>query len=148
MNLDLLAAICCGLMAGCLFALHAISSPKRHNWFTMPEYVRKGLLLTGATLTWRSVNLLTLPQPPAERGHVNAEGMLVTLALTYLIVALTVWAARRYLPGKGWLRLHWAERVERDHPELALAPVTSEEMEHLARAKGLHVNAKPPETHQ
>lgn len=144
LNIDVIAAICCGMMALCLFGLHVITSPRRHNWFTMPEYVRKGLLVAGATLMCRSVNLFTLPQPPAERGHVNALALMATMTLTYVLIAFTVWALRRFLPGKGWLRLHWAEHVERAQPELAPVMMAPAEIEQLARARGMVVNAQPP----
>jgi hypothetical protein len=143
MNLDVIAAVCFGLMAGFLFGLHVISSPRRHNWFIMPEYVRKGLLVAGATLMCRSVNLFTLPQPPSEPGHVNALALMATLTLTYVLGAFTVWAMRRYLPGPGWLRLHWAEERQRESEAVVPVMMTPREIEEWGRVSGLTVNAKP-----
>jgi hypothetical protein len=149
MIMDLLVGACCGLMAVCLFALHVISSPRRQQWPGLPEYVRTGLLVTGVAMTWRSVNLFTLPAPPAAPGHVNAEALFVGLALTYLLGALTFWAVRRYLPGKGHARLEWVEQQERASAS-ALHPVmmTQRQLEQLARARGAHVNAEPPADHK
>jgi hypothetical protein len=144
MNLDVIVAVGCGWIAVALFALHVISSPRRHGWMTLPEYVRKGLIVTGATFTWRSVNLFTLPQPPSEPGHVNAIAVIATLAMAYTITALTWWAVRKFLPGKGWFRLEWVERVERERPDLAPVMMEPDDLEHAARARGIHVNAKPP----
>lgn len=145
MNLDIIVALGAGWIAAGLFALHVISSPKRHGWMTLPEYVRKGLFVTGATFTWRSVNLFTLPPSPLDPGHVNAVAVIATLAMAYTITALTWWAVRKFLPGKGWDRLRFVEQKERESED-SLHPVmmTPLELEHLARAQGAHVNAKTP----
>lgn len=149
MIMDLLVGACCGLMALCLFSLHVISSPRRQQWFRLPEYVRSGLIVAGVAMTWRSVNLFTLPSPPATPGHVNAEALFVSLALTYLLAALTIWAVRRYLPGKGHARLEWVEELEWASAD-GLHPVmmTPRELEQLALARRAHVNAQPPGDHK
>lgn len=142
LNLDILAALLSGWLAMALFALHAISSPKRHNWMTLPEYVRKGLWCTGATFMVRSVNFVTLAPDTGiiEPGHVNAEGMVALIAITYTATALTFWAARRYLPAPLWMRMQWLERAEREHPERIPVPLTPAQIEEVARSEGIYVN--------
>jgi hypothetical protein len=104
-DLDWLGGPLCGWMAVCLFAIHVVSSPKRHSWMTLPEYVRFGFLATGAMFLWKAANFA-----------VRAQDMMMLLAIAYLVSALTVWIVAKSLPRLGWDRLRWVERVEREQP--------------------------------
>jgi hypothetical protein len=147
MNLDFVAAALCGWVALCVFGLHIVSSPRRHRWMTLPEYVRRGLLVTGAMFTWRSVNFATLRGGQiGQPGHINIEGVMASLALAYMVTSLVFWAASRHLPGKGWERLRWVERKERESEANVPVIMTAAEVETHARSKGLTVNAQPPES--
>lgn len=144
MTLDALASLLCGWLALCLFGLHVISSPKRQHWMTLPEYVRRGLLVTGVMFTWRSVNFATLGGHDMEAGHINVEGMMALIAITYTITAVAVWLGRKILPARGWARLSWVERKEREDPQAVPVVLAADEVLDLARAKGIHVNGEPP----
>lgn len=147
MNLDSLAALLCGWMAVCVFGLHIVSSPKRKHWMTLPEYVRRGLVVTGTMFVWRSVNLATLAPSPPEwgPGHINVEGVMAALAMTYMVTSLVVWAWRRHLPGKGWDRAAWVEHELAGSEAKVAVVMTQRELEDHARGEGFTVNAKPPE---
>lgn len=135
--LQLIAALLWGWLALCVFTLHIISSPKRRNWATIPEYVRGGFLVTGVMATWRSVNLIDLADQPAAIGRINAEGMLALLAITYTVTALAWWTFRRVLPGRWWERLGWMEHEARSHPNAAPVILEAHELADVSRATGV-----------
>jgi hypothetical protein len=139
-NLDLIASVLCGWLALCAFGLHVVSSPKRHNWMTLPEYVRRGFLVTGAMFTWRSVNFIT--NGSQDLGHINTEGMMALIAVTYTVTAVAFWVAQRTLPAKVWDRLRWVEHVEREDP--GKVPVMMDEAEVVDAARILGFKAAAP----
>jgi len=139
MSLDTLAGIMCGWLALCVFTLHIVSSPLRHNWMNIPGYVRFGFLVTGVLFTWRSANLFTLGLDPTSTraGHVNEEGMFALLALTYLASALAYWVFNKYLPGRGWERLAWLQTLMKHNHQMVPVPLTAHEVSDVARAAGM-----------
>jgi xanthine/uracil permease len=81
LNLDVAAGVLTGWIALALFSLHVISSPRHRTWMTIPEYVRRGFLLTGAMFTWRSVNFFSVAGAAGVfLGHINAEGMMALVS--------------------------------------------------------------------
>jgi hypothetical protein len=144
MNLDPFAAILTGWAAICLFLLYHFSNPRHDRWMNMPGYVRRGLAATGGLFMWRSVNFLTIP--PADIspvGHINPEGFIALIALTYTVTALAIWSGVfKRLPVRGWSRIHWAERqVRQGRAPVMLDP---EQLVELAKSEGVTVNATPP----
>ena len=142
MSLDLIASIGCFWLALIVFMLHVVSSPRRRSWMTIPEYVRRGFLVTGAMFLWRAANFASLK--PSQLGHANAEGLMALFALIYTITALAVWVVRARLGNQGWARLEWLRELMRQHPEIVPAPMTLTEVAETHRALGAVV-ATPPE---
>jgi hypothetical protein len=118
LNLDLIAGVLCTLAAFALCVIHVISSSKRGQWITLPEYVRVGLFVTAMTLLYRGVNLITL-SGAAETGEIllgriNAEGLIATSALTYTLCALALFLARKAYPEGVWqtiIRTEWLAKL-------------------------------------
>lgn len=144
MNLDLVAAAMCGWVAVCCFALQAFGHPRHERWMVIPAYVRWGMIATGAMFAVRSVNLWTLPPiETSAAGHVNREGVLALVALTYLLTALAVWSGIfKRLPAKAWFRLEWAEREARKGKVPLM--VEPEEVQEIARLQRYNVNGRDP----
>ena len=138
LNLDAGASALCGIIALCVFTLHIVSSPKRHNWMTIPEYVRGGFLGVGVLMTWRSVNFLTLANqsPVPTMGRINAEGMLALLGMTYMVLAVTVWVVTDILPERSWDRLNWVRLIMKRRPDMVPLPLSVHEIHDVARASG------------
>lgn len=138
MNLDQVASALCAWIAAIVFALWLVSSPGRKAWLDLPPSVRRGLLLTGAMFTWRAVNFASLaPQPEPQRGQINAEGVLASAALAYLVTALALWVVRRQLPGLVFDRLRFAEKAITEDPDLVPVMLRPTEVIELSRAQGL-----------
>lgn len=137
LNLDMVAAACCGWLALCLFTLHVVSSPKRHSWMTIPGYVRRGFLVTGVMLTWWSANLFSVAGTAIGSGHFNAQGLMALGAATYTVSALAWWVLRGYLPKRGWDRLHWFQREAQAHPGVAPVALSAEDVTAVSRAAGI-----------
>src|SRR5258707_485709 len=138
MNLDMVASALCGWMALCIFGLHVVSSPRRRRWMTFPEYVRRGFLIGGGMLTWRSVNFARLsPSAWSVPGHINVEGVMAALAVAYIVTSLVVWAYQHSLSGNGWDQVNWVEAQKREDAAKIAVVMTPVEFEAHARAKGL-----------
>lgn len=136
MNLDIVAGALCGWLALCVFSLHVVSSPRRRNWMNIPEYVRRGLLVTGGMFTWRSVNFLSVAGSGVLLGHINAEGIMALAAMTYTITSLAFWAASAVLPDLAWQRLDWVRgRFKAKTGEVPVM-VTIQEMVDIQHATG------------
>lgn len=144
MNLDWLAAMGCGWIALCCFSLYAFTHPKRDRWMNMPNYVRRGLAICGAAFCWRSVNFIMLePVEVNATGHINAEGIMVMLAVAYTITALALWAGVfKRLPAHGWDRLHFAEHEEREGKVPVM--MTPAEVRAKLHEEGAVINTEPP----
>jgi hypothetical protein len=136
LNLDIAAGVLTGWIALALFSLHVISSPRHRTWMTIPEYVRRGFLVTGAMFTWRSVNLFSVAGSDVILGHINAEGMMALISVTYTVSALAWWIFTGLLPARTWERLQWAQRHARDHAETVPLMMTQAEVANVARASG------------
>jgi hypothetical protein len=137
LNLDVAAGVLTGWIALALFSLHVISSPRHRTWMTIPEYVRRGFLLTGAMFTWRSVNFFSVAGAAGVfLGHINAEGMMALVSVTYMVSALTWWMFTGLLPNHTWERLQWAEARARSHPETVPLMLTPAEVIGVSRAGG------------
>ena len=143
LNLDLLAAGLCGMIAVCVFSLHVVSSPKRKAWITLPEYVRRGFLVVGLMFTWRSVNFLSIaPDPMIQPGHINAEGMMATFALAYMVGACAVCYWRASFHDRQADRITWAARAaQRDARLIPLVMDRDDVPATLEKVKNAHVNA-------
>lgn len=142
-DLDLPAAVVCLELATVLFALHVLSSPRRASWMTLPDYVRHGLVVTGAMFLWRGVNFLSIAGSSVPLGHINAEGMMAQLALAYTVTALAVWLYQKRYPVRVWDRLRWVEREEARNPDLAPLLMPTAQVADVARLAGAEV-ATPP----
>lgn len=140
--LDLLVSFLCGWMAVICFGLHRLTSPTRVIWRTWPEYVRKGLLVTGGCFTWRSVNLTSISPTPFGPGHINAEGAMLSLTLAYTITALAFYVAKNHLPARWWERFAWMEdEVARD-PSIIPVMSTAADLGRIGEVTG--ATALPP----
>lgn len=137
MNLDTYAGLLCGVLAISLFSLFIVSSPKRRLWLTIPAYVRGGFLMTGFLMMWRSVNFLSLANSTAPLGHINAEGMMPLLALTYTMTAFSLHWWRRSLPAPGWDRVEHVQDQMRHGADAVPVMMTGREVRDVARASGL-----------
>jgi hypothetical protein len=122
-NLDFIAGVLCTFGSFSLCVIHVISSAKRGEWITLPEYVRVGFFATAMMLLYRGVNLITLAGIPDVgeplRGRINAEGLMATMALTYTLCALAVCLARKAYPEGVWLsiaRAEWIAKMFRRQP--------------------------------
>ncbi len=126
------------------FGLFVITGPKRTIWRTWPEYVRKGLVVAGGMLMWRSANLTSLSSEPPGPGQVNAESVLTSMALAYLFTALAVYLARNHLPHRWWERMAWMEGEAATHPHSVPVMSTMAEISGIAEVKG--ATALPPDS--
>lgn len=140
MNLDLAAAVLCGFMTLCLFALHIVSSPGRKAWISLPEYLRRGILLTGVVFFIWSLNFTRLQ--PASLGHINADGVVALVCLAYLFGAFTWFVASNHLPQFSWDRLAWIKREEQRDPTKVPVMHTPAEVAAMATKSG--IPAVPP----
>lgn len=138
MSLDAIAGFLCGWLALCAFTLHIVSSPRRRAWMTIPEYVRRGFLVVGVTFTWRSVNFFSVADAePATLGHINAEGMIALIGLTYLVSAMAWWVFRDVLPNRWWERIEWMRKQAHAMPDAAPVILAQHEVANVARASGV-----------
>jgi hypothetical protein len=137
-DLDIPAAILCGVVALCLFTLHIVTSPKRKLWKTPPEHLRRGLLASGVLFMLRSVNFTALPDDGQGLGHINAEGMLLLITLTYTAIAGAVWVVSKIMPAHGWDRLSHAEQRMHEDPDQVPVMMTMDEAVDTARLMGTH----------
>lgn len=136
MTLDTVAGLLCLWMAFCIFGLFVVSSTKRRNWMNIPEYVRRGFIVSGAMFAWRGFNFLSLEGVMSAPGHINAEGLMATVAMAYTITALTVWQASAKLPIRAWERLQHAARVMRRDPNAVPVLVQASDITDIAHASG------------
>ncbi len=145
MNLDHVGSLLCGFCALCVFRLHVITAPKREQWMTVPPYVRLGFLLMGGMFTWRAASFWT--NPSIELGHLNVEGVMASIALSYTMGALTVWIDMRTLGDLSWSRLAWLEKLLRRNPSLTPVALSPIEVVDAHRARGVHAVGPlgPPE---
>lgn len=140
--LDLLVSALCGWMAVICFGLFAITSPRRAIWRTWPEYVRKGLLVTGGCFTWRSVNLTSISPTPFGPGHINAEGAMLSLALAYTVTALAYYVGKNHLPERWWERFAWMEHEVTRDPSIIPVMSAPSDLGRIGEVKG--ATALPP----
>jgi hypothetical protein len=134
MDLDILAGIFTGWVAFCIFGLHVVSSPRHNQWMSIPECVRVGLLITGTTFVWRSVNFFSIASTNADTGKINAEGMLALISIAYLCTAST-WAVVSYhMPSAAWTKLSMFIRQARRGEVPAV--MTTSEVAELAKSRG------------
>ncbi|MCR5875184.1 hypothetical protein LRS10_13885 [Phenylobacterium sp. J426] len=147
MILDMVAGALCGAVALGAFSIHVISSRHRRNWMTIPQYVRRGVLLCGVMFTWRSVNFFSIAESAEGLGHINAEGMMALVVITYTIWALAVWLFRATLPTPGWDRVEDTQHKLREEPGLAPVMMTLPDVVKVAQASGLPAvgPGEPPE---
>lgn len=103
--MDWIAAVLTFIAAGALFTFHVITSPSRRNWFTLPEYIRKGIFIAGAMMLWRSVNFTVIDAEDA--GHANPEALMALATTTYLFCAGVFYAVSRTYPARVWDRLNY-----------------------------------------
>lgn len=136
MILDTMAGTLCGAVAVGAFSIHVISSRERRNWMTIPQYVRRGILLCGIMFTWRSVNFFSIAEAPGGLGHINAEGMMALVVFAYTIWAIAIWQFRAQLPAKSWERIQWVEAQTRANPDLTPILMPMDEIVSVARATG------------
>lgn len=144
MNLDIPAAVGCGLIALCVFGVHVVSSPKSKAWITLPEYVRRSFLLTGLMFFWRSVNLASIASAPVPLGHANAEGMMAQIALVYMIGACTFCYVRAALKDHQWERIQNAAKVAQNRDMVPVMLHKSEVAETLRALGAVVVEAESP----
>jgi hypothetical protein len=110
LNLDLIAGCLCILLSTACFAIHIMTSPKHRVWLNLPEYVRGGIFLTGTLMVFRGINFIGMSDKPIDRlGHINAEGLLPLIVLTYTLTALSVHILRQTYPSRVWDRLRFFE---------------------------------------
>ncbi len=110
---DLPTGILCLVMAFALSALHAMSSPAHKKWFTLPLYVRLGLLASAIGMVYRGVELFTLARPDAPLsvpGHVDPIGLALTCSMAFTFCALALHVA---LTGYAPHIRQGIERVEK-----------------------------------
>jgi hypothetical protein len=136
-NLDILAGIFCIWIAVCICGLHVVSSPKRHNWMTIPEYVRRGLFVTAGMFLWRGTDFLTHAGEIGGLGHINAVGIMSSVTLAYTVSAIAFWALRGTLPDSSWSRLQAAQRLTRDNPGTVPVLLTPHHAAEVSRAAGI-----------
>lgn len=136
MTLDTIVAILTAVLAGCAFSVHIMSNPSRDNWMTFPRWVRWPLGVTGLLLLIRTVNLLTISGDTTSAGHVNYEGLALTISMTCTVLALTLFAAMRKLHGKGWDRVRYVLNFLRDHPNAAPVMMDPHEVLEIHHAMG------------
>ena len=103
--MDWIAASLAFIAAGALFSFHVITSPSRRNWFTLPEYIRKGICIAGAMLLWRSVNFTVIDAE--DPGHANPEALMALATTTYLFCAGVFYAVSKTYPARVWDRLNY-----------------------------------------
>lgn len=110
---DAIASFLCFMMAVSCFIIHVLSSPKRGHWIDLPNYVRGGFFLAGASILYRGINLAILSgeMPPVSPGHVNTEAMVATFVMSYVFMALAVHIIRRTFPVRVWSRLKHIEEL-------------------------------------
>lgn len=91
----------------------------------------------------RSVNFFSIAPQMEVLGHINAEGMMALIAMTYTISALAFWMVCKMLPERARRRLEWVEQQERENPDLAPVLMPTPEIAKVAKAVGIEA-AVPP----
>lgn len=103
--MDWIAAGLAGIAAMALFTFHVITNPSRRHWFTLPEYIRRGIFLAGTMLMWRSVNFTVIDADDA--GHANIEALFALGTTTYLFCSAAFYALTKTYPPRVWDRLNY-----------------------------------------
>lgn len=141
MNLDAVSSGLCFWVSMCLYGVFIVTSPRLTAWGNLPEFVRKGVFTVGVMFMWRGANLSALSGTTEGAGHINAEGFLTLISVTYTLTALGVWLLQRKY-GPGVLRkILWFEEFATHRPDLV--PSVVAEAAILEHAAGV---AKPGAT--
>lgn len=108
---DAIASVLCFIFALSCFVIHVLTSKQRKHWCDLPEWLRFGMFMTGASLLYRGVNLavLSAEYPPTSLGHVNMQGLVALLIMTYTFTAFAVYIVRRTFPVRVWDRMKYIE---------------------------------------
>lgn len=148
LNLDILASVFCIILAMSCFAIHILTSPRHRVWLNLPEYVRGGIFVTGALMFFRGINFYGLAaNPTVPLGHVNIEGLMPLIVLTYTMTALSVHVIRQTYPGRLWDRLRFFESVAKHglrRPDSLQAGVLAEIADHNGCGIVTAPDQKPP----
>lgn len=84
MLLDVLASTLVIGSSVCIFTSYVLSSPSHARWFELAPYLRTAMLLLGALMLFRGVDLAWLAaQPDAQPGHVDGLAVVTALANTF-----------------------------------------------------------------
>lgn len=142
MNLDQVAGACCGLIAGCVFFLHASSDPGRKSWINLPQYMRWGLVAVGTTFTIRSTDFFSISDQRITLGHVNLAGTAGSLAMTYLAGTTVLWVLRHRMADSTWARTQ--EVVESLAADKGLVPAAIRKDDAVVVLRAIGARATKP----
>lgn len=133
-NLDLITAASCGVVALVCFGLFVITSPKHTQWPSFPQYARRGLAITGWLFMLRSVDFTNLP--PGGPGHINALGALTMMALAFTLGSIAYWFTIKVMHPLARQRAEDVEEQLRKNPELIPVLVSKDTVIDVSRAIG------------
>lgn len=110
---DALTGTLCLLIAMAFAALHIMTSHKHRIWPNVPEYVRFGFLVTTCGMMGRGIDFFRLATPAGDgaQGHIDAVGLICTVAVCYTMCGLAYSIFRRAYSEGNWATLHYAETL-------------------------------------
>lgn len=143
MNLDTLAATVVGFISVCLALLHAYSGRERANWPNLPQYLRYGIIVTGAVFMVWSVILFNGYGPViGAAAHIDPLTLIALLVFAYTCAAAACFIIRLRMPAATWHRLEWLRSTLQAQPGARPLVVTESDVTDIAHAVG--IAAVPP----
>lgn len=130
---DVAGAAVTGWLAVMLFGLFIVSGPKDPQWVSLPAYLRFGFFGAAVGFMLWSVNLASIPQRPADVGHINASGLWALAMLAYLVTASVVYVLRHTLQPHAWAKIAWVMRLFGRDPSLAPVLLRPDELAAVSR---------------
>lgn len=145
---DLSAGGICAVVAICASYLFHMTDRDRPGTRSEPWSVRVGYLVICVAFILRAVDFFTIAQTSANRGHVNAFGLLGSAALLFYFAnkARIVYLSR--LPDDRWARRSETEAAMHAHPDAVPAVIPKAKAGTVLRALGARVAGpgEPPES--